>query len=158
MTVERAAMTVRACALICSWVNPDRLSGLHRVLLAQRGQGVRTFFAVNDKRSRAISASEREPQLALLSLPVPLDLISAAFDLLPPQAWRDYIYFGRKRATVPDYVQWCETCDWCRVLPECMSSPCSQADLIDMAVTLPDGCKKRLMTVTINSRLHSSPL
>ena len=37
-------------------------------------------------------------------------------------------------------------CDWRRILPECMSNPCSQRDFIDIAVTLPDSCKKRLMT------------
>ena len=121
------------------------LSLLHTVLLVQGGPGVRTFFAVNDQQG---SASERDRQLALLSLPVPLELIAGAFDRVPPQSWCDYIYFGRKRVTAPDCGQWHEICDWRRAMPERMSNPCRQRDFIDMAAALPDNCKKRLMRKT----------
>ena len=122
------------------------LSCLHRVLLAHGGQGIRTFFAVNDRQDWTSSAGERAQQLALLSLPVPLELIAGAFDRVPPESWRDYIYFGRKRVTPPDCEQWHEICDWRRVLPECISHSRGQRDFIDIAVTLPDSSKKRLMS------------
>ena len=122
------------------------LSRLHTVLLAHGGQGVRTFLDVNDEQGWVSSASEREQQLVLLSLPVPLELIVGAFDRVQPQLWLDYIYFGRRRACAPDGGQWYEICDWRRALPERVSNRCSQRDFIDMAVTLPDHCKKRLMT------------
>ena len=122
------------------------LSRLHRVLLAQGGQGIRTFLAVNNEQNWTTSASEREQQLALLSLPVPLELIVGAFDRVPPESWRDYIYFGRKWGTPPDCGQWHEICAWRRVLSQSMSNPRSQRDFIAIAVTLPNDCKKRLMT------------
>ena len=119
---------------------------LHRVLLAHGGAGIRTFFAVNDKQGWTNSTNEREQQLALLSLPVALETIRCAFNLAPPESRRDYIFFGSKRATAPDYGQWHEICAWRRVLPSRLSNPYSQRDFIDLAVTLPDNCKKRLMT------------
>ena len=121
------------------------LSRLHAVLLTQGGPGIRTFFAVNDSQNWATSVAERDQQLARLSLPVPLKLISSAFDHLPPDLWREYIFFGRKRATPPDRAQWHEIRDWRRVLPERMSNPCRQRSFIDIAVTLPQSCKTRLM-------------
>ena len=122
------------------------LSRLHRVLLAQNGAGIRTFFAVNDKQGWTSSAIEREQQLALLSLPVPLELICGAFERVPLESWRHYIYFGRRRVSPPDGGQWCEICAWLAVLPERMNSPSCQRDFIDMAVTLPDSCRERLMS------------
>ena len=121
------------------------LSRLHTVLLAHGGQGIRAFFAVNDKQDWARSASERDQQLVLLSLPVPLDLICGAFDRAPPESWRDYIYFGHNRATPPNSDQWHEICDWRRILPKEMSDSGSQRHFIDSVTTLPQSCKKRLM-------------
>ena len=121
------------------------LTHLHRVLLAHGGRGIRTFFTVNDDRNWTSSASEREQQLVLLSLPVSLELIRGAFDRVAPELWGAYIYFGCNRTTPPDYGQWHEICDWYRVLPERISIPCSQRQFIDIAVRLPDNLKKRLM-------------
>ena len=122
------------------------LARLHSVLLAQGGPGVRAFLAINEQQGWVSSAHERGQQLILLSMPVALEALCRAFDLVPAASWRDYIYFGRKGTTPPDASLWHEICDWRHVLPERMSNLGSQRDFIAMAVTLPDHCKKRLMT------------